>query len=592
MDTNKRLLGYILKYKKILIILLISSIVLALTNLASASLVKLFFAGASKQDTANLALTIWLEKFGLISSRHSLTSIMTFVAIFFMTIYIIRGVFMYLNQYYVGVMGARLGNELRENMYENVQNLSLSYFHKGKVGDFISRMNSDISIITNSASIIMIVIEAPVMIVAGIIRLLLINWMLTIFVFVCVPIIGFILQKITSKLKKFTEYQQESIGDVNAKVTENLHGIRVIKSFGMENAELDKFKVVNDRSLEMTIRTTKRSALVLPIMEAVGGIAMGLLILIGSMYIIKGYLTFPDLGEYIMIAFMVANAVKSLSKLKATIEQVKAASGRVFELMDIEPEEIETKDPITNANPKGKLEFKNVDFSYDKIDKIIDNVSFEIKPGEVIAIVGPSGGGKSTIIDLIPRFYDIDSGAIEIDDYNIVNYKKEDLRNLIAIVPQETILFSGTIRDNIAYGNPDASFEEVVTAAKNANAKNFIEALPNKYETVLGETGVGLSGGQRQRIAIARALLKDSKIIIFDEATSALDAESESILQEALDNLPDNKTTIIIAHRLSTVKNADRILVIDRGKLVQVDTFENLQKQTGMFSQLYNTQFC
>jgi len=380
------------------------------------------------------------------------------------------------------------------------------------------------------------------------------------------------------------------MSDVNAKVAENLRGIRVIKSFAAEDYELNKFEKITDHNMNMTIRTIKRSALVLPSMEAVGGIAIGLLLLIGSAFILKGYITFPDLGEYIMLAFIVANSVKSISKLKVVQQQIIAASERIFEIIDMKSDQKEIPNPKKLTDPKGEIEFKNVNFSYENNEKVINNLSFYIKPSEVVALVGVSGSGKSTIADLLPRFYDVDSGEILFDGENVKNYSLKDLREMIAIVPQETILFSGTVMENIAYGDIEASKDSIIEAAKNANAHDFIMTFSEGYNTILGEAGTGLSGGQRQRIAIARALLrKKSKVIVMDEATSALDMESEAVVQEAIERAMKGKTTIIIAHRLSTVKNADKIFVIDNGKLVETGTFDQLLSQNGIFSNLYSS---
>lgn len=591
-NTLKRLFKYIFNYKSLLVMLFTSSLFLAISNLVSASIVKVFLAGVNKgNDTTDIMLTNIMVKIGFIKDATDQQQIMLAVAIAFMIVYSIRSIFMYYNNYSTGVIGVALATKFREDMYANLQTLSLSYFHKEKTGDFISRMNSDVDRIKSTSDIIISFIEAPAMIILGVIRLFMLNWQLTLCAFIAIPIIGIVLEKTTSALKRYSANQQASIGDVNAKVTENIRGIRIIKSFGMEKEELERFNNVNNRSLELSIKTIKRDSIVTPSMEIVGGIAMGALILAGSYLILSEKITFPVIGEYIMLAFLVTNSVKSLSKIKSTIEKVKASAERVFEIIDMKSEEIETIDPIDNPNPQGKIKFNKVEFSYDKIEPVINDISFEINPGEVIAIVGPSGGGKSTIADLLPRFYDVDKGSIEIDDINVKNYKIKKLRELISVVPQETILFSGSIRDNIAYGKPNATDEEIIQAAKYANALGFIEACPDKFNTYLGETGTGLSGGQRQRIAIARALLRDSKILIMDEATSALDAESESVVQDALDNMPKNTTTIIIAHRLSTVKNANRIFVIDRGRLVQCGSFAELQSSKGIFSQLYSTQF-
>ncbi|MBO4548289.1 MAG: ABC transporter ATP-binding protein, partial [Abditibacteriota bacterium] len=551
-------------------------------------LVGVFLAGTTHAAVEETAFVKYVMKAGLYHPGDGLSMLMVIVSAVFVAVYSMRGVFSYINQLSVGVIAARISMEMREDMYRSLQRMPMSYFQKGKVGDYISRMNSDVQIIRTAADVIMVSVEAPLMILVGMSQLFIISWKLTVAVLVFVPVIGVILDRITSRIKKATSVQQESMSDVNAKVTENLKGIRIIKAFAREDYELDRFARVNEYNYRMTVRTVKRTSLVVPVMEAVGGLAVGVLILTGSLCINAGMFDFPALGEYIMMSFIVANAVKSISRLKSTQQQILAAGDRIFEIIDMQGQESDSPGALPfPAGDAAEVELRNVTFAYED-EPVIRDLSVTFPAGRTVALVGPSGSGKSTVADLIPLFYGVTSGEILINGVNVRDISLGALREAVALVPQEVILFSGTIRDNIKYGAPEAADEEVIEAARAANAHGFITAAPNGYDTELGEGGSGLSGGQRQRIAIARALLKKkAKILILDEATSALDNESESAVQNYLDHRESGVTTIIIAHRLSTVKNAHRIYVLDRGAIAEQGSFDELISAGGCFSELY-----
>jgi len=363
-----------------------------------------------------------------------------------------------------------------------------------------------------------------------------------------------------------------------------------VKSFGREEYEYQRFQMENEENFRARIKNAQYDAILSPAIEFLAAIAFTAILWYGGYEVYQGRMNPAALITYFTILLAIAQPLRSLSKLSTTIQQALAASERIFETIDINVHIEEKEDAEVLADVKGKVNFKNVSFAYKEGEEVLKDINLEVKPGEVVALVGPSGAGKTTLVDLIFRFYDPVQGTIYIDDRDIRDLKLASLREHIGIVPQENVLFSGTIRDNIAYGDLSATDEEIIAAAKAANAHDFIMDFPDQYDTIVGERGVGLSGGQRQRIAIARAILKDPKILILDEATSALDAESEALVQNALEKLMVNRTTFIIAHRLSTIKNADTIVVLDKGRIVEMGDHDSLMSKRGIYCKLYQGQ--
>ncbi|MCL5103945.1 MAG: ABC transporter ATP-binding protein/permease [Armatimonadetes bacterium] len=593
MDTRNRLLKYLLAYKGRLITAAICGLVMAACSLFTATLVGWFTAACD----SNPVWDLWIIKFGL---RHgwfihtdaaAKAALIWIVASLLVLVHIPKGLFGYLNGYVVASVTNRLGTDIRAGIYAHLQSLQLSFFHRSRIGDIMSRLGNDVGLIQNSSLVVTQAIDGPIMIIVGLGKMFALSWKLALLTVFFAPMMGVVIDKLTRKLRPLTTVTQETLADVNATIEESINGVRIIKSFGMEEHEIKRFNKVNTASLIAALRYWRRNALVLPSIEVMGGVAAALIIATGGWMVVKGEITFRILNEFTLLAFMVAAAVKQFGRLNVSYQQTLAASERVFEILDTKSDLIEDPNGAVLKNVQGRVEFRNVCFEYNPGEVVLDDVSFIMHPGEAVAIVGPSGAGKSTIADLIPRFYDVTKGRILVEGQDVRNIKTQSLREQIAMVPQETILFGGTIAENIAYGRPGAPNDEIVEVAKAANAHEFIAQLPRGYDTELGERGVGLSGGQRQRISIARALLKNPKILILDEATSSLDAASEGIVQEALDRLMQGRSTLIIAHRLSTVKNADRVLVMDRGGIVESGAFDDLVASGGLFSQLYRTQF-
>ena len=417
------------------------------------------------------------------------------------------------------------------------------------------------------------------------------DWKLSLLTFAVVPMVGQAMNIFGKKLKKSGTMIQERMADMTAMLQESLSAVRVVKSFVREDHEIKRYDQENERNFEAAMLNIRLMSMLTPTVEFLAALAVTVIVWFGGYEVVEGRITAGALVAFLTYAVNLANPVKRISRAFGTMQQALAAADRVFAVMDL-PETIADKlDAKPLPKVTGRVKVDNVSFSYNEEAPAVKNISFDVKPGQMIAFVGPSGAGKSTIANLLPRFYDVTEGSITVEGMDVRDVTLSSLREQIGIVPQETMLFSGTVWENIRYGRLDATNEEIVEAAKAANADEFIRQLPNGYDTKLGERGVNISGGQRQRLAIARAILKDPQILILDEATSALDTESEKVVQAALDRLMVGRTSFVIAHRLSTILSADRILVLDHGEIVEDGTHEELLVKGGLYSNLYNIQF-
>lgn len=513
---------------------------------------------------------------------------LNWIALGILVLFFLRGVFSYIQGYLMSYIANRVIIDIRNEVYARVQRLSLRFFDTRKTGSLMSRLTNDIgalqtAIVDNFVNIV----KESVILIGSLVGMVILHWRLTLLCIIIVPLVSITIKYFGRKLKKSGHMMQERIADVTSHLQETIGGIRVVKSFFREDYEIARFRQINQASFGAAMKAARQSSQLSPIVEFIAAIAVTAIIWYGGWSVIDGELTAGELIAFLIYAINLANPVRRLSALYGDIQRSMAAGERVFALLDETPDIREKANAIALPVLRGDVVFDAVHFQYEPSKEVLSGISFHAEPGQKIALVGPSGSGKSTIANLIPRFYDVTAGAIKIDGHDIRDVTLASLREQIGIVPQDTALFNTTIEENIRYGRLDATAEEVEAAVRSANAEEFVRQLPQGLQTPIGDRGLVLSGGQRQRIAIARALLKDPRILILDEATSALDTESEQLVQAALERLMIGRTAFIIAHRLTTIQDADHILVIDRGCIVESGTHQSLLALHGMYYNLY-----
>jgi subfamily B ATP-binding cassette protein MsbA len=506
-------------------------------------------------------------------------------------IYLVRGLCRFAADYFVATAGQLAIQDIREAFYRKNMSLSMRFFNNNPTGALMSRVLNDVSIMQEGVANIVTGLLRDGFSAMGLLAVIFYrNWQLALVSLIAIPLTVYPAQKIGRRIKKLSSQSLGKIGDISRILQESFSGIKVIKAFGLEQREVGKFVNINREFYNITRKSIKYGGLSTPVMEVITSFGIAGVIWYGGSMVMHGKMTSADIISFMVAMLMLYNPIKGLLSTYNVIQRSFGAAERVFEILDEVPDIQDRSDAVEIGRARGDVEFSRVSFCYNE-EYVLKEVTLSVRKGEVVALVGPSGGGKTTLVSLIPRFYDPTSGTISIDGTDIRNLKLKSLMDQIALVDQETFLFNDSIANNIRYGKPDASIEDVRTAAQAAFAHDFIMEMPENYDTNIGDRGVRLSGGQRQRICIARAILKNAPVLILDEATSALDTESEQMVQNALNNLMSNRTTLVIAHRLSTIFHADKIVVIDKGEIIESGTHHELLEQGGLYKKLYEMQF-
>jgi subfamily B ATP-binding cassette protein MsbA len=506
-------------------------------------------------------------------------------------VFLFKGVFNYFANLLLDTLGQGIIRDLRKKIFSHIHSLPISFFHNTPTGELISRVINDSTLIQMSVSRALAGVFKDLFQVFGLVGVVLyLNWRLALIAIVFIPLAFLPVAHFGRRFRKLSTTNQQTVAEVSNILHESITGHRIVKAFGMEHYEIKRFSDTVDRLFHIIVKDIKNNSLQGPIMELLGGLGITAIIWYGGHQVITGQSTPGVFFSFLTAIIMIYNPIKGVSNINSAVQQGLAAARRIFDLLDIKSTIQDKPGAIALPPFQKSIEFNNVSFSYDEKTEILRNINLEVKYGEVLALVGTSGGGKSTLVNLIPRFFDVTSGSIKIDGTDLRDVTMKSLRAQVAIVSQQTILFNDTVRNNIAYGDPTRSDEEIIAAAKAAHAYDFIKELPNGFNTVVGESGARLSGGQQQRLSIARALLKNASILILDEATSSLDTESEREVQKALENLMQGRTTLVIAHRLSTIRNADRIIVIQHGVITEQGRHEELLLGEGAYSRLHLMQ--
>ena len=516
------------------------------------------------------------------------------LAVVLVGVFAIQAVFSFLRSYLLSYTGERIVADVRTQLYEHLTGLPAQFFAGRRVGELTSRLASDVSVVqTVTTGSMTELLRVSLILIGGITIIAVMNPRLTLLMLSIVPVVIIGARFYGSYIRRLSTKVQDRLAEASSVLEETLSAIRIVQSFVREEYERGRYGQRIRESLRLAVRRSVASGGFIAFIILVVYSSIAVVLWFGSRMVLRGEISAGDLIAFVLYTFFVAGGIGGLSELYGQFQQAIGATRRIFELLDTKSEIVDPANPYRLDSVIGHVRLIDVHFTYpdERGVEVLKGITVEARPGEIIALVGPSGGGKSTLVSLVPRFYDVTSGSIEVDGHDVRSLALSQLRGSIGMVPQETTLFGGSIRENIAYGKLDASDDEIIAAARAAHAHEFIAGFPEGYATIVGERGVKLSGGQRQRVAIARALLKNPSILILDEATSSLDSESERLIQDALDMLMQGRTTFVIAHRLSTVRRADKIVVVHEGRVVESGAHEELIVNGGLYKQLYDIQF-
>ena len=603
--TYMRLLGFARPIKKYAIPYGIYSLLYALFNSLTFMLIipilnTMFDDGFSPEYVEKLPpvelnqeylTTLFNYTYSHLFDTYDRQNVLLLLAAVAIIISFLSNLFRYLGSWTIENMRTRTLQKMRNEMFSRVMDMNVGYFSDQRKGDIISKITSDVGVvqfcITNT---LQVSFREPFLIVGYIVMMIAISWELAIFSVLFLPLVALLIGNIVKRLRHPARTNQKRMGEMVSTLDESLSGIKVIKSYNATEYIKQKYYDISADLARLTLSMARRQQLASPMSEFLGITAVGVILVFGGALVSRGALDPGGFIAFVAIFSQITRPVRTFIDQFANINQGIAAGERIFSIIDTKPEIEDKPDARELKGLRDKIEFRHVHFSYDGTREVIDDISFEIRRGQTVALVGPSGGGKSTLSELLPRFYDPTSGEILIDGISLRDYTQDSVRAHMSVVAQDTVLFNDTIEGNIAMGRPSATHEEIVEAAKVANADSFIRECPEGYGTNIGDRGVKLSGGQRQRLSIARAVLKNPNILILDEATSALDTESEKLVQDALNNLLKGRTSVVIAHRLSTIHNADKIIVVDHGRIAEQGTHAELMARNGIYAKLIEMQ--
>ena len=579
--TVKKLWGYLSKYKIALIIVLLFTIASTLFSVVGPKIL-----GNATTELFNGVISKYTGGAGINFTKIGK------ILLFLLALYICSAIFSYIQGIIMTNISQKLAYRLRKEVSKKINKLPMKFYDNKTHGEILSVITNDIDTLSQNLNIEATQVISSVATIIGILIMMFsIDWIMTLVALLTLPLSIVIIAFIMKKSQGYFKSQQDYLADVNGEVEEMFSNQNVIRVFNAENKMISKFEYDNNKLADVAWKSNFVSGLMHPIMNFVGNLGYVVIAILGSYFAIIGRITVGNIQSFIQYTKNFTNPIAQIAQISNMLQSMVAASERVFEFLDEEEEKEKNKEFIPTNKIEGSVEFKNVKFGYNQDKIIINDFSAKVKPGQKIAIVGPTGAGKTTIVKLLMRFYDLNSGKILVDGHNINDYRKEDIRGLFGMVLQDTWLFNGTIMENIRYGRLEATDDEVIEACKMAHVHHFIQTLPDGYNMILNEETTNISGGQKQLLTIARAILADPKILILDEATSSVDTRTEILIQKAMDKLMEGRTSFIIAHRLSTIKNADLILVMDSGDIVEQGTHEELLKKNGFYAKLYNSQF-
>jgi len=562
-----RILRYVKPYTGKLVIASIAMLGVAATTAASALLIK------------NILDDVFIRKD---------KQMLVLIPVAIILLYLFKGICRYFRTFLMSSAGIQMIRDIRNDLYAHLHNMSMSYFTRTPTGVLMARVTYDVSMIQGAVTDALTGVVRDIFTIAALAGVVMYrNSMLGIVALLGTPLAFYPLIHFGRKMKKSSRTSQEEMGELSKLMQEKISGVGLVKASGTEDEELLRFKDDNERLVRTFIKIQRIRAMSSPVMEFIGALSIAVIVWVGGLMVMRDQMTVGEFFSFLTALMMLYEPVKHISSVNNIIQQGLAAAERVFEVMDMNPEVKDADDAVDLPRSLGRIRFDNVSFRYET-EWVLRNINLDIEPGMKLAIVGTSGGGKTTLASLIPRFYDVTEGFLTIDGYDVRSVTQKSLRRQISVVSQDVVLFNDTIRNNVCYGVEDVSDATLTRAMETAYAHDFVASLPDGYETVIGERGTRLSGGERQRLSMARAIVKDSPILILDEATSSLDTESEYLVQKAIENLVVGRTTLIIAHRISTVKNADMIVVISQGRIVESGRHHDLIKLGGEYSRLYS----